>query len=163
MVFCVFVFAVARESPSRLRITVLSTTVVRTHKYTITLSIRQVAPEITLKDRDAIFLEIIKAHFEAEEDPVYRKMKIRRCLDTHGLQLNCLHTSLLGITVLAKNAMAANQKNMPTRSQRMAIFVYDRNEEKNPYWTSSRITCVLSAEKGLALTKLMKRSLNSID
>jgi hypothetical protein len=66
MVFCVFVFSVARESPSKLRITTISTTVARTHKYTINLGFRETAPEITPKEGSEIWVDVLKAHFEAE-------------------------------------------------------------------------------------------------
>jgi hypothetical protein len=72
--FCVFVFSVARESPSMLRITTVSTTVTRTHKYTITPGLLQLAPEITPKEEHSIWVDVLRAHFRAEDRLLHRKM-----------------------------------------------------------------------------------------
>src|SRR6476661_5178020 len=70
--FCVFVFSVARESPSTLRITVVSTTVARTHKYTITPGLLDIAPEIT--EDQTILVSAFKAHCEAEDRLLHLKI-----------------------------------------------------------------------------------------
>jgi hypothetical protein len=72
--FCVFVFSVTRVSPSALKITAISTTFIRTHKYTINPAVLQIAPEITLKDEHSIWVDIIRAHVEAEDRLVHSKM-----------------------------------------------------------------------------------------
>ena len=72
--FCVFVFSVARESPSTLRIRVLSTTVIRTHKYMINAVVLHVAPEITLKEEHGLWVDVIRAHFKAEDRLTLHKM-----------------------------------------------------------------------------------------
>jgi hypothetical protein len=75
--FCVFVFAVSRDSPNALRLTVLSTTVSRIHKYTIGPVVLQVAPEITLDDDRDLCVDVLKAHFRAEDRLVYQKLNRR--------------------------------------------------------------------------------------
>jgi hypothetical protein len=71
--FCVFVFSVERRSPSALKLTVLSTTVVKIHKYSITPALLQVAPEIEIEEQP-VWAEVLRAHVKADSDLSYRKL-----------------------------------------------------------------------------------------
>ena len=75
--FLVFVFSVARESPATLRITVLSTTAIRIHKYTLSPGLLQAAPEITIDEAASLWVDLVKAHFEADERLALQKISGR--------------------------------------------------------------------------------------
>jgi hypothetical protein len=56
------------ESPSTLRITAISTTVTRTHKYTISPGLLHIAPEITVEEEHSLWVDIVRAHFKARRE-----------------------------------------------------------------------------------------------
>jgi hypothetical protein len=58
----------------RFRLTTISTTITRIHKYTIRPALLHIAPEIKVEEEQSVWVDVIRAHFEAEDRLTYRKM-----------------------------------------------------------------------------------------